>query len=160
MSGYPYGNLGGGYPSPYGMDNSGYQNYPPNSGFQPPPPPVPLINGNQPGAYPYGTAAPSMPNNNNYSYGYGGGNAYPPPPPSGGQMPGGSYGYGGGNAYPSPPPSGGQMPGGSYGYGGGSAYPPPPPSGGQMPPPMFNQPSQQYGGIYESVINIYIMYSF
>jgi hypothetical protein len=123
MSGYPYGNAGGGYPSPYGMDNSGYQNYPPNSGFQSPPPPIPLINANQPGAYLYGTAAPSMPNNNNYS---------------------------------TPTYSASQMPGDSYGYGGGSAYPPPPPSGGQMPSPMFNQPSQQYGGIYESVIDAYI----
>jgi hypothetical protein len=103
-----------------------------------------LIHGNQPGAYPYGTAAPSMPNNNNYST----------PTYGASQMPGDPYGYGGGSAYP--PPSGGQIPGGSYGYGGGNAYPPPPPSGGQMPSPMFNQPSQQYGGIYESVIDAYI----
>jgi hypothetical protein len=96
MSGYPYGNPGGGYPPSHGMNNSGYPNYPPNSGLQYPPPPVPMYGDNQSAASFYGTPAPPMPGNSNYSS----------PPYGGSQIPGGSYGYGG-NDYP---PSGGQMP--------------------------------------------------
>jgi hypothetical protein len=104
MSGYPYGNPGGGYPQSYGMDNNGYPNYPPNSGFQPPPPAMPSYDNNQSYASFYGTAPPSMPGNNNYSA----------PPYAANQMPGGSYGYGGGNDYPPPSSFGGQMPAPMY----------------------------------------------
>ena len=117
MSGYPYGNQGGGYPPQYGGGNSGYPNNPQGSGFQPPPP-GPNYNDNTSCASLYGTPGP---------YDSFGGN----------QMPNASYGMGGGSNYPPPPlsqPYGGQMP------------PPPQPYGGQMPPPMYNQPPQPYGG--------------
>ncbi|CAF1156894.1 unnamed protein product [Rotaria sordida] len=100
MSNYPYGNPAGNYPPLYPIGNSGYPNYPPNSGSQLPPPPIPMYGNNQPFASPYGAAAPYMPGNSNYSttsysvnqmpsnlYSYGGGSDYRPPPPSGGQMP-------------------------------------------------------------------------
>ncbi|UJR22212.1 hypothetical protein I4U23_025276 [Adineta vaga] len=118
MSGYPYGNPGGGYPPQYGGGNSGYPNYPQDSGFQQPPPQMPSYNDNQSCASLYGTPG-QMPNNNNY----------PPPGP---------YDQYGGN----------QMQNASYGMGGGAGgnFYPPPPCGGQMQQPMYNQPPQQYGG--------------
>lgn len=159
MSGYPYGNSGGG----------GYQDYPPNNNFQSPPP-VPTYGDNQSCASLYGTYDSSTPSNNNYSapsyggnqmpggsYDYGANSGYSAGPPSGGQMPGSSYGYGGNNSYPAAPPQGGQMPGSSYGYGGNSGYPAAPPSGGQMPSSMFNQPPQQYGGKKKLVTYIHII---
>jgi annexin A7/11 len=90
MSGYPYGNIGGGYPSPYGMNNTGY---PPNNNFQPPPP-VPMYGDSQSYTSPYGTTASSMPDINNYSE----------PPYGINQMPSSSYGY------PPIPSFGGPMP--------------------------------------------------
>jgi hypothetical protein len=108
MSGYPYGNPGGGYPPQYGGGNSGFQ----------PPPPIPNYNDTQSCASLYGSAGPfdayggnQMPNQ---SYGgMGGGSNYPPPaapydPYGGNQMPNASYGMGGGS-YPPPPQ---QQPGG------------------------------------------------
>lgn len=96
MSGYPYGNNGGGYPSPYGMNNNGYPGYPGyplNNSFQPPPP-VPMYGDSQSYPSPYGITASSMPSNNNYSA----------PPYGINQMPGNSYGY------PPVPSFGGPMP--------------------------------------------------
>jgi hypothetical protein len=128
MSGYSYGNPGDGYSSPYGMDNTGYPNYPPNNSFQPPPP-VPMYGDNQSCASLYGTYGSSMPSNNNYSA----------PPYDVSQMPSN-------NNYSAPPYGVSQIPGSSYGYGGDSGYPPAPTQGGQIPSPIFNQPPQQYGG--------------
>ncbi|CAF4435791.1 unnamed protein product [Rotaria sp. Silwood2] len=100
MSGYPYGNPAGSYPPPYSLGNSGYANYSPNSGYQPPPPPIPMYADNQSFASPYNTAASYMSANNNYSA----------TPYNVSQMPGDSYGYGGNSDYQLPPSSGGQMP--------------------------------------------------
>ena len=92
MSGYPYGNAGGNYPSLYGMANDNYPNYPPNNVVQPPPP-LPIY-----GDYPssgsiYETNPSSTPFYNNYStsgYGInqlpGGSNIYPSTPSYGGSM--------------------------------------------------------------------------
>lgn len=119
MSGYPYGNPGGGYQPQYGGGNAGYPNYPQNPGFQQPPP-MPSYNDNQSCASLYGTPGP-MQNNSGY------------PPPSG------PYDQYGGN----------QMPNAPYGMSGGAGgnfYPPPQPSGGYMPPSSYGQPPQQHGG--------------
>ncbi|CAF3031114.1 unnamed protein product [Rotaria sp. Silwood2] len=129
MSGYPYGNPGGGYPPQYGAGNSGYPNYPQDSGFQPQPP-MPSYNDNQSCASLYGTAAP-MSNNMNY-----------PPGPydsyGGNQMPNAPYSMGGGSNYAPPPPSQPMF------------DQPPQPFGGygssQYQPSFPQQPPQQFGG--------------
>ncbi|CAF1368233.1 unnamed protein product [Rotaria sp. Silwood1] len=133
MSGYPYGNPGGGYPPQYGSGNTGYPNYPPNSGFQSQPP-MPSYNDNQSCASLYGTPAP-MPNNINYPSG-------PYDSYGGNQMPNAPYSMGGGSNYPPPPAVGGQ---------------PPPPMYNQPPQqfagygnPQYQQPPQQYGGFDNS----------
>jgi hypothetical protein len=98
MSGYPYGNPGGGYPPQYGGGNP---SYPQDTGYQPPPP-MPNYNDNQSCASLYGTPGP-MPNNNNY-----------PPGPydsyGGNQMQNAPYGMGGGSNFPPPQQYGGQAP--------------------------------------------------
>ena len=133
MSGYPYGNPGGGYPPqqpPYGGYNNNYQS---------PPPPMPNYNDNQSCASLYGAPASSDP----YS-GMGGGSNYPPAAPydpyAGNPMPNPSYGMGGGSNYPPPP---------QQSYGGQTAYPP-----SSAPPP------QQFPGRIDMKFNstIYLMY--
>lgn len=158
MSGYPYGNPGGGYP-PYG---GGYDAY------QSPPPPVPQYGDNQSCASLYGTPAPydqyggsQMPPNSNYP---------PPPQPAqynsygGSQMPPNpSYGFGAGNNYPPQPPPQQQQQSQYGGYGNQpyqapySSQGPPPPgpgcmypnmSGGPPQPSYQNQQQQQQSGYY------------
>ncbi|CAF0859870.1 unnamed protein product [Adineta ricciae] len=125
MSGYPYGNQGSGYPSPYGAGNSGYPNYPPNNNYQSAPPPIPIYGNNQSCTPPYGAPTPHVPGAYDYST------------PSHGinQMPGGSFGYGGGNSYQ--PPAQQQQ----YGGYGNSQYQAPYPS---------EQPSSS-GGMYPNI---------
>lgn len=101
MSGYPYGNPGGGYPPQYGSGNSGYQNYPQDTGFQPTPP-IPGYNDTQSCASLYGSAAPAA---NNMSYPSGPYDSY-----GGNQMPNQPYGMGGAGNYPPPPSAGGYPP--------------------------------------------------
>ncbi|CAF3692708.1 unnamed protein product [Rotaria sordida] len=160
MSGYPYGNPGSGYPPQYGSGNSGYPNYPQDSGFQSQPP-MPSYNDNQSCASLYGTPAPPMPNNMNYPSG-------PYDSYGGNQMPNAPYNMGGGSNYP-PPPLGGQPsqpmfnqpPQQFGGYGNSqyqSPYPPQPPQqlGGygnsqyQAPYPPQPPPSSS-GGMYPNV---------
>ncbi|UJR26908.1 hypothetical protein I4U23_008218 [Adineta vaga] len=136
MSNYPYGNPGGGYPSSYGMGNSGYPNYPPNNGYQSVPPPLPMYGDNQSCASFYGAPAPPMPGNNNYSTPSYGAN----------QIPGNSFGYGGGSNYP--PPVQQQQYGG---YGNSQYQTPYPPdmsssSGGLYPNISMPTPSSNYAG--------------
>ena len=144
MSGYPYGNPGGGYPPQYG--GGGY-----NSGnnFQQPPPPMPNYNDNQSCASLYGTAGPydSYGGNQMSNPPYGGG-SYPPP-----------------SGAPYDPYGGSSMPNASYGMGGGSSYPPPPqqPYGGQMPYPAATAPpppQQQFGGIISGELNSIVHFSY
>ena len=118
----------GGYPPQYG---GGYNQYPPDNSFQgAPPPQQPMGNysDGQSCASLYGTPGPTMNNNNNY-----------PPAPA-------PYDAYGGN----------QMSNAPYGMGAGNNYPPPPlpPSGGSM----YNQPPQQYGGHYRSLVDCYLTY--
>ncbi|CAF0734752.1 unnamed protein product [Adineta ricciae] len=126
MSGYPYGNQGSGYPSPYGAGNSGYPNYPPNNNYQSAPPSIPMYGNNQSCTPPYGAPTPHVPGAYDYST------------PSYGinQMPGGSFGYGGGNNYQ--PPVQQQQ----YGGYGNSQYQAPYPS---------DQPSSSSGGMYPNI---------